>query len=159
MLQFGEGTDGLDAPHRVREHRRRLALDAVALGMRGVVVDLDDEAVGSDGCRRDGDGLHEMGVSGGMGRVDDDGQMCQAVEDRDHSEVKGVPHRGLEGADAPLAEDDIRVSGGHDVFGAHQEFLEGGGHAALQQTAQRIMRYSCACMAPMWLTTSVGVLN
>ena len=26
-------------------------------------------------------------------------------------------------------------------------------------TAQRIMLYSCACMAPMWLTTSVGVLN
>ena len=47
------------------------------------------------------------------------------------SSVKRVV--GLEGADAALAQDHVRVARGQDVLGGEQELLDGRGHAALEQ--------------------------
>ena len=68
-----------------------------------------------------------------MAGVDDDGQVAELFDRRDRREVEGVAGVGLEGADAPLAEDDVLVAARHDVFGAHQPFLDRGGKAALEE--------------------------
>lgn len=51
----------------------------------------------------------------------------------DGGKVKRISCRLFEGADASFAEDDIVVALAHDVFGAHQPFLNRGGHASLQE--------------------------
>ena len=48
-------------------------------------------------------------------------------------QVQGVAHTRLKSADAPLAEDDVLVALGHDVLGAHDQFFQGVGQAALEQ--------------------------
>lgn len=96
-------------------------------------MDLDHQAVGTGG---DG-GLcqlrHHPCVAAGVAGVHDDGQVGHLVEHDHAGEVEGVPHTGLEGADAALAEDDVLVALGHDVLGAHDELLQRVGKAALEQ--------------------------
>ena len=46
----------------------------------------------------------------GVGRVDDDRQVAQLLEHRDRRDVERVARRGLERADAALAEDDVDVA-------------------------------------------------
>ena len=65
--------------------------------------------------------------------VHHDGQVREAVEERDDAEVERVAQRRLERADAALAEDDVRIAGGHDVLGTHQKLLQGRRHAALEE--------------------------
>jgi hypothetical protein len=48
-------------------------------------------------------------------------------------DVEGVAGRVLEGADAPLAEDDLAVAPGQDVLGGEQPLFDGGGEAALEK--------------------------
>ena len=49
------------------------------------------------------------------------------------AQVQGVAERPLEGADPPLAQDDLFVSLQQDVLGRGQELLERGAHAPLQE--------------------------
>ena len=49
------------------------------------------------------------------------------MQHRHGRQVEGVAGVGLKGADAALAEDDLLVAAGHDVFGAHQQLLDGVG--------------------------------
>ena len=69
-----------------------------------------------------------------MARVDDDRQMGQlrcSIGTAARSErVAGVV---VKRADAALAEDDLLVAAGHDVFRAHQQLFDGVGQAALEQ--------------------------
>src|SRR6266446_1133659 len=51
----------------------------------------------------------------------------------DGGDIERVARVGFEGADAALAEDDVVVAAGKNVFGAQQQFFHGGGHAALEQ--------------------------
>ena len=66
-------------------------------------------------------------------RVGDDRQVGEFVDDRDGGDVERVARVGLEGADAALAEDDVVVAAGQDVFGRQQPLLNRRRHAALEQ--------------------------
>ena len=61
------------------------------------------------------------------------GQMGQFVQRGDGGDVASVAGDGFEGADAALAEDDVRVAVRDHVLGRHEKLLDGGAHAALQQ--------------------------
>ena len=109
------------------------ALGTVALGLGGVVVDLDHQAVGTGGhgslCQLG----HHPCMAAGVAGVHYDGQVGHLVEHDHTGQIKGVAHAGLEGADAALAEDDVLVALGHDVFGAHDELFQRVGKAPLEQ--------------------------
>ena len=68
-----------------------------------------------------------------MTGIDEYRQVAQTLDRQHRAQVKGIAGIGLKGADAPLAQDDIFVALGQDVFGGHEEFLDRGAHAALQQ--------------------------
>ena len=76
-----------------------------------------------------------------MAGVDDDGQVGQPAQHGDAGQVQGVAGVALEGADAPLAEDHVLVAAGHDVLGAHQPLLIGGGHAPLDHDGLVLMAH------------------
>ena len=59
--------------------------------------------------------------------------MGELLHRQHGGEVQGVAGIGLKGADTPLAEDDPVVAPGHDVLGAHEPLLNGGGQAPLEQ--------------------------
>ena len=94
---------------------------------------LDDETVRAHRHGAHRARLHEAGHAGGVARVDDHGQVREAVQDGDHREVDRVARGRLVGADAAFAEHHVRVAARHDVLGAHEQFLEGGAHAALEE--------------------------
>ena len=106
---------------------------AVALGVGGVVVHLDDQAVGTGGHGGQGQGLHHPVHAGGVGGVDDDGQVAHLLDGGDGGHVQGVAGIGLKGAHPPLAEDHVLVAGGHDVLGGHDPLLIGVGQAPLEE--------------------------
>ncbi len=115
---FGEGVGGD-------------GLRTVGHGVGGVRVDLDDEAVGAAGDGGIAHGWDEACVSGALGRVDDDGEMGLLMDVGNDGEGEGVAGVVFESANAALAEDDVGVSGGEDVFGRLEVFVDGHGHAAL----------------------------
>jgi len=101
--------------------------------MGGVVVDLDHHAVGANGDGGTGQGFHHPELAGGVAGIHDDGQVAQALDGQHGGKVQGVAGVGFVGADAALAEDHIGVAASHDVLGAHEPLLDGGGKAALEQ--------------------------
>ena len=134
-LDFAVDGDGdfFQGAHHVFEGFGGDGLGAVGEGVFGVVVGFDDEAIGAGG---DGGFAHvgdEVGVAGALAGVDDDGEVADAMDFGDDGQREGVAGVGFEGADAALAEDDVGVSAGHDVFGGEEEFFEGGGEAALEE--------------------------
>ena len=68
-----------------------------------------------------------------MAGIDENRQMAEAMDGRHDAQVEGVASVVDERADSALAEDDLIIALGHDVFGGHEQLVEGGGHAALQQ--------------------------
>ena len=68
-----------------------------------------------------------------MRGVHDHGQMAHLLDGRDGGDIQGVAGEGLKGADAPLAENDVFVACGHDIFGGHDPLLIGVGEAALEE--------------------------
>jgi hypothetical protein len=132
-LAVDGGGDFFQRAHHVFEGFGGDGLGAVGEGVFGVVVGFDDEAVGAGG---EGGFAHvgdEVGVAGALGGVNDDGEVGDAVDFGDDGEGEGVAAVGFEGADAAFAEDDVGVAAGHDVFGGEEEFIEGGGEAALEE--------------------------
>ena len=55
------------------------------------------------------------------------------MKHRDTLEVQRVPGIALKGADAPLAEDHIFISGSHDILRGHDPFVIGGVQAPLEK--------------------------
>ena len=96
-------------------------------------MDLDDQAVGADGGARQGHRRNEGPMPGAVARVDDDRQVRPGAQDGHRREVERVARRGLEGADAALAQDDVRVAGGEDVLGRQQPLLDRRAQAALEE--------------------------
>ena len=78
-------------------------------------------------------GGNHVAAAGAVRRIADDGQVRKLLDDRDGGDVHRVAGVGLEGADAALAEDDVVVAAGEDVFGGEQQLFDGGGDAALEQ--------------------------
>ena len=91
--------------------------------MLRVVVDLDHEAVRAAGRSAQGHGRHQLIAPGGVAGVHHHRQVAELVEHGDDGQVHGVAGGGLEGADAPLAEDDLAVAPGHDILRAHKQLL------------------------------------
>src|SRR5262249_59209923 len=78
-------------------------------GCRRPRMNLADDPVPTARHRRSREGQDEVAPARGMGRIDDHGQMCLALEYRDRAQIQRVAGRGLEGPDATLAEDDALV--------------------------------------------------
>ena len=75
-------------------------------------------------------------MSGAMARVGDDRQVAHALDQRNGAQVERVARGGLEGADAALAQDDVRIALVHDVLGRHQPLFDGRRQAALEHGRQ-----------------------
>ena len=76
--------------------------------------------------------LDEPALAGRVARVDDHRQVGQVVEERDGRQVERVAGVRLEGPDAALAQDHVRVAAADDVLGAHQPLLDRRAEAALE---------------------------
>src|SRR5467141_2431861 len=59
--------------------------------------------------------------------------MTSLFHGRNHGEVEGVARKIGERSNAALAEHDVVIALGEDVLGGHEEFVERGGHAALEE--------------------------
>ena len=94
---------------------------------------LDHQPVGPDrhgrlGQRRD----HERDARRVAG-VNHNGQVGHGFQHRHGGQVQRVAHARLKGADAALAQHNVGVAFGHDVLGAHHQFLQRVGQPALEQ--------------------------
>ena len=106
--------------------------------MVGVVVHFDEETVGAGGHRGARERQNFIAASGSVRGVHHDRQVAAALHRGDDAQVQRVAREIGEGAHAALAEDHVVIALGHQVFRGHQEFVERGGHAALQQ--HRLLR-------------------
>ena len=77
--------------------------------------------------------MDELALADAVGGVAEDGEVGELFEDGDGGDVHGVAGVGFEGADAALAEDEVVVAAGEDVLGGEEDFLDGGGDAALHE--------------------------
>ena len=59
--------------------------------------------------------------------------MSHRLEERDRRKVESVSRSGFECPDTSFAKDDFFVAAGHDVFCAHQEFLQCVCQASLEE--------------------------
>ena len=84
-------------------------------------MDLDDQAVSADGGARQGHRRNEGLMPSAVARVDDDRQVRPGAQHRHRREIERVARRSLEGADAALAQDDVRVAGRENVLGRQAE--------------------------------------
>ncbi len=96
-------------------------------------MNFDHEAVGACGYSGEGELLYEAEVACGVAGVYEDGEVCFLHGYADGAEIEGVAGGGFKGADAAFYEDDVLVALGHDVFGGHQPFFDGHGHAAFEE--------------------------
>jgi hypothetical protein len=108
-------------------------LDAVGQGFFGLVVDFDEKAIGAYGDRGAGEREDFVTFAGAVGGIDEDGEVAALFDGRNDGEVERVAGEIGEGADAAFAEHDLVVAFGQDVLGGHEEFVERGGHAALEE--------------------------
>ena len=108
-------------------------LCTVAEGVCGIVMRLDDQAVstGSDGCA--GQRLHHITAACCMGRVDDDRQVAEHLNQRNSGDIQIIADQLLKGTDAALAQDNIGIAACENVLGSHEELLHGGGQTALEE--------------------------
>ena len=96
-------------------------------------MDLDDQSVCSGGNCGAGKRRDKACHSGGVAGVNDDRQMGEFFHRRDHGNIQRVAGVVFKSPDAAFAEHDIVIAAGHDVFGAHQEFLIGRTQSPLEQ--------------------------
>src|SRR3954464_10286986 len=122
-----------DVARVVGEVRRLERLRAVAQRDLGVLVDLDDDAVGADGSGRARQWLDQAAVARRVARVDDHRQVGVELEPRDGAEVEREARGGLEGADAALAQHHRLVALLEDVVGRLQQLVERAAQAALEE--------------------------
>jgi len=96
-------------------------------------VHLDLQAVRAGGDAGQRDIRHVAPVSRGMAGVEHDGQVAVVLDHRDGVDVGGEACGGLEGDDAALAQDDLRVALRHDIFRRHQQLFDLAAEPALEQ--------------------------
>ena len=112
---------------------REDGLHAVGEGFFGLVVNFDEEAIGTD---RDGGARKRQDfvtLAGAVAGIDKDRKVAAFFDGRNNGEIECVAREVGEGADSAFAEHDVVVAFGEDIFGGHEEFVESGGHAALEE--------------------------
>src|SRR4051812_7199982 len=124
---------GGDVAGVVGEVRRLERLRAVAQRVLGILADLDDDAVRADRGGGSAERLDEAAVAGGVARVDDHRKVGVELQPRHRAEIEREARRGLERADAALAEDDVLVALLQDVVGGLEELVERAAEAALEE--------------------------
>jgi hypothetical protein len=128
-----DGGDLLDFLHEIGEFGRENGLDAVGEGFFGLVMDFDQEAIGTYGDCRAGEWKNLVAFASAVRWIDEDGEVAAFFYRGDYSQVERVAGKIGEGADAAFAKHDVVVAFAENVFGSHQEFVESGGHAAFQE--------------------------
>src|SRR6202008_3038108 len=96
-------------------------------------MNLDEEAIGARGDSSARERKNFIAASCAMARGPHNWEMASAPHGRDHAQIERVARVVRERANAALAEDHVVIAFGHDVFSGHQKFVEGRGHAALQE--------------------------
>src|SRR5688572_14557986 len=118
-----------------REHR----LGPVAQSAIGIVVHLDDQAVGAGGDGRPRHGRDFIAAAHAVAGIDKDRKMRELLHDRNCRQVQRVAREGFEGANTALAQDHVLIAAGQDVLRRQQPFLHRRSNAALQED-----RLTCA---------------
>ena len=108
-------------------------LHAVGEGFFGFVVNFDEEAIGANSDRGAGKRQDLVALAGAVRRVDEDREMAAFLDGGNDGEIQGIAGEVREGADAAFAEHDVVVAFGEDIFRGHEKFVEGSGHAALEE--------------------------
>jgi hypothetical protein len=128
-----DGGDLADLGDQCGEFFGEDRLHAVGEGFFGFVVNFDEEAIGanSDSGARKRKNL--VALAGAVRRVDEDREMAAFLDGGNHGEIEGIAGEVGEGTDAAFAEHDVVVAFGEDIFGGHEKFVEGSGHAALEE--------------------------
>ncbi len=97
------------------------------------MVDLHHQPMCIGSHRRTGQGQHLIPSPGGVAGVHNNRQMALFFNHRHGGQIQGVATVMDKGAHAPLTQDHLVVSMGHDVFGSHEPLVDSGGHAPFEQ--------------------------
>src|SRR5271154_5295030 len=99
------GGDDAEFAHELGELRWIQGLRAVGKRVVWIVVNFDQDAVGtcSDGCA--GHGRDFVAAAGAVRGIGNDGKMRQSLDYGNRGDVEGVAKISIEGADAALAKD------------------------------------------------------
>lgn len=125
--------EGLDRIDEVAESFEGDLLLTVGEGFGWIRVDFDNEPVGSHRHGSGAEGNHEIGAAAALAGIDDHREVSFLLRDGDGGEVEGVAGVGLESADAALAQQDVWVAVGEEVFGGENPFLDPLAHPALEE--------------------------
>ena len=68
-----------------------------------------------------------------MAWVYDDRQMRLFLQHGNRGNIQGIPHGSLECADTSLTENHILIASCHNIFCAHEQFIQGIRHAAFEE--------------------------
>jgi len=94
---------------------------------------LHHDSIGADGDAGSSQRDHLLATSGPMTGIHNDREMAQTLHGRHNREIQRVAGMLRKRAHAALAEDDIVVAFGHDVFGGQKQLLQRRRHPALQE--------------------------
>jgi len=111
-------------------------LHAVGESLFGLVMDFDEESIGTDGDCGAGKWKNFVAFAGAMAGIDEDGQVAARLDGGNDGEVEGVAGEVGEGANTTLAEHHVVVALGEDVFRGHEQFVERCGHATLEKNGE-----------------------
>ena len=109
------GKERLQFFQHLAESREVELLLAIAQCFRRMRMHLHEQAVRSERHGAAAHRPHQVRPAAALAGIDDDGEVRFLLDDRDGGEVESVARVGLEGADAALAEQDVRVALGKDV--------------------------------------------
>ena len=128
--------DGGDLPHFFGERNEffgKEGLHAIRESLVGLVMDFDEQAISADSDSGAGKRQNFVALAGAVAGINKNGEMAAFFYRWNDGEVERVAGEIGEGANAALAEHDVVIAFGEDVFGGHKEFVERGGHAALEE--------------------------
>ena len=89
-------------------------------------MDLHHDPVGSDGHAGASHGRNQGSPPCAVAGIGDHGQVGKLGQRRDGGQVQRVPGVGFKGSDAALAQEDVRIAAGQDVFCREQQLLDRG---------------------------------
>ena len=89
-------------------------------------MDLNNQSVRPGRYCRSGHRLHHLPAPRPMTGIDDNREMRQLLDRRYRREIQRITGKRLIGTDAALTENNLLVTGIHDIFGGVQPFRDGG---------------------------------